>query len=499
MNGLEEIQDCIKSFIDEKVQIQKEIAKIEEKRTQLAQVRNEKKKNNTENIEINELGKQISELGNQSQELQNKLDFKVYGVKSQINLIIDNSVAESMRKIRKINDEILELEQKNTNLKERSERYKLQKQEFYLRFGRIPELSENAKKDNEFQEKEAKTRTIKIEKLKKGIEDIKDQITILAVAKRNIKNGNWNLILENEDVQEDEIRIEPVIIEELEPIEELYIEEFGTVEEIYVEPFELMEEIKIGEIGEIEEIEELEPIENIEASSIDEIEQLARAIVEEIVIEQTSPKVEEEIIPFEEKAEKKEKVIIPLFGQKTTISNITVKIEEKQLLYKAQMSNGEEIKIYPTQLSTENVILRDKQNREECKEILINYAISEYKAFDKKVMNKIDPLICELLIECAEKYNLEAQNLIYNYAMSFSDSGEIDLETVPGIVYNLSYIEESELNRKEKSIIKKICKNTSKNSRIEVIESFTGFRKVKYLFKRIFAVNNVKVLPEAKY
>ena len=499
MNGLDEIQVYIKSFIDEKVQIQQEISTIEEKRVQLAQERNEKKKNNAVNVEINELGNQISELGNRSQELQNKLDFKVYEIKSQINLIINNAVAENMRKIRQINDEIIELEQKNNNLKERNERYKLQKQEFCLRFGRMPELSENAKKDNEFQAREAKKRKIIIQELEESIENIKNQIDILFATKVNIKKGNWNLEEIETKTKEEVIHIEPVIIEELDPIEELYVEDFGPIEQIYVEPFELIEEIKIEEINSVGELNIQEIQENEDTDSIDAIEQLARAIVEEIVVEQTNTKVEEEIIPFEDKVEKKEKVIIPLFGQITKISNITVKFEEEQLVYKAQMSDGEEIKICPAQLSTENVILRDKQNREECKEILINYAISEYKNFDKKVMNKIDPLICELLIECSEKYNLNAQNLIYNYAMSFSNDGEVDLETVPGIIYNLSYMEDSELSRKEKAIIKKICKSTSKNSRIEVIESFTGFKKIKYLLKRIFAVNNVKVLPEAKY
>ena len=41
MNGLEEIRECIKDFICKKEQVQKQITKIEEKRTQLAQKRNE--------------------------------------------------------------------------------------------------------------------------------------------------------------------------------------------------------------------------------------------------------------------------------------------------------------------------------------------------------------------------------------------------------------------------------------------------------------------------
>ena len=44
MNGLEEIQGFIKNFICEKEQTQAKIGKIEEKRRQLAEQRNSKKK-----------------------------------------------------------------------------------------------------------------------------------------------------------------------------------------------------------------------------------------------------------------------------------------------------------------------------------------------------------------------------------------------------------------------------------------------------------------------
>ena len=44
MNGLEEIQGNIKNFIAEKQQVKKQISEIEQKRTELAQKRNEMKK-----------------------------------------------------------------------------------------------------------------------------------------------------------------------------------------------------------------------------------------------------------------------------------------------------------------------------------------------------------------------------------------------------------------------------------------------------------------------
>lgn len=455
MNRLEEIREYIKNFICEKEQVQKQIAEIEEKRTQLAQQRNEKKKSNSDWSEINELGRQITEFGNQSQELQNKLDFKCYEVKSQINLIIDNLVLENIRKIRKLEDEIQLL-------------------------------------------KEISKSELEISQLKEKATQLENEIAVLTGFKEVVKKGNWSSIIEDENTSE-EIYIEPLIIEEMEPIEEISIEEFVQPEELYVEEFQPIEELHIEEFKEAEEaqIESQTVVETVEEKTVmDEIEELARAIVEEIVAEQTKP---EDIITFEDENENKEKVIIPLFGQRATISNITVKIEDRELVYKAQMSDGEEVKIYPARIGEENVLLRDKQSREECKEILINYSISEYRMFDKKVVSKIDPLICELLSECAERYGYNAPELIYDYAISFSHNVDSDTESIPTIVYNLSYIEQSDLNKKEKAIINKICRNANKNDNIDIIGTFFGFKGIKYLFKKLFAINNVKVLPEAKY
>lgn len=475
MNGLEEVREHIRNFICEKEQVQQQIAEIEEKRTQLAQQRNKKKKSNSDWSKINELGRQITELGNQSQELQNKLDFKFHEVKAQTNMVIDNLVVEDIRKIRKIEDEIQLL-------------------------------------------KEITKSELEITKLKEKATQLESEITVLAGLKGVVKNRNWSSIVEDENASE-EICIEPLIIEEMEPIEEISIEEFVQPEELYVEEFQPVEELHIEEFKETDENQtEAKTVVAVveETNIVDEIEKVARAIVEEIVAEQTRDfnvdKIEnqknaqsdidtivedtpEDIIAFEEN---KEKVTIPLFGQRATISNINVKFEDGELVYKAQMSDGEEVKIYPAKMEEESVLLRDKQSREECKEILVNYSISEYRALDKKVVSKIDPLVCELLSECAERYGYSAPELIYEYAMSFAYDVDDD-ELIPTIVYNISYIEQSNLSKKEQSIINKICRNAKKNNKIDIIETFSKFKGIKYIFKRIFAINNVKVLPDAKY
>lgn len=598
MNGLEEIQKIIKNFVNESKQAKQQITEIETKRTQLAQERNEKKYANTNKCEaeISALGKQISELGNQSQELQNKLNIKFNEVKKLVNLTIDNLIAEEIRKVRKIDEERQDLEDKILLQKERETKYEMQKQEFYERFGRMPELSENAKKEDEVQDRQCLTYKARIEEIKELVENEEVRLVELAKIKRDFKNGNWSNILDSEDIieeteeiaeeietvesvektekivetdecieeaektieiienVEEEAAVLPLIdeetqIEEFEPIEKIQVEEFEPIEEIQVEKFEPIEEIQVEKFEPVEEmqvekfepveevqVEEFEPVEEIqieeiktleevkteellseeqEQKPIDEIEELAKAIVEEIVAEQTKDlnigKVEEqqegvpetkieeqEIITYEEKEKEEEKVKIPAFEENVIISNIIAKIEDGEVVYKAQISNGEEIKVYPAKLTIGNAFLNDKEIREEIKEVLINYAVAEYRVLDKNVIKKIDPTVCEVLNRFAKKYNYDARNLIYNYAMSFSKKEDVEVEAVP-IIYNFSYIGNTNLSKKEKVIISKICKNAIKNEKVDVIGCVTGIGKIKYMLKRIFATNNANALPEGKY
>lgn len=545
MNELEEIQKIIKNFVNESKQVKKQISEIESKRTQLAQERNEKKNANTSDCgaEISALGKQISELGNQSQELQNKLDLKFNEMKRLVNLTIDNLITEGIRKVRKIDEERQELENKILLQEERDTKYEMQKQEFYERFGRMPELSEKAKKEDEIQDKQCLTYQAGIKELENLIVGMEVELAELATVKRNFKNRNWSDIIGSENLEEEAIVLplmeEEIQIEELQPIEYVKVEDFEPIEEIEieelnVEPFDI-EEIEEQEttknsesIEIVEEFEEQEPIVNveqvekiepvIEQKQVDEVEELAKAIVEEIIAEQTkdlninkveeqqeiikqaeeeTDTVEQEIITFEEK-EKEEKVNTPVFEEKITLSNIIAKIEDGEIVYKVQVSNGEEFKVYPT-LETRNILLNDKECREEIKEILINYAVAEYRLLDNKVINKIDPTVCEVLERFANKYNYDARYLIYNYAMSFSKNGENEIDIAIPITYNFSYLKGTNLSKKEKKVISKICKNALKNEKVDIIGSVKGFSRIKYVLKRLFAANNTNALPEGKY
>ncbi len=76
------------------------------------------------------LGKQISELGNQSQELQNKLDAKYIDVKKVVNLMVDNLIAEGIRKARKLDEHIEELQEKITIKKKEKQNTKFKSKNF---------------------------------------------------------------------------------------------------------------------------------------------------------------------------------------------------------------------------------------------------------------------------------------------------------------------------------------------------------------------------------
>lgn len=539
MNGLEEIQKTIGNFAEESKQTKQQIAQIEKKRAHLAHERNEMKKHNAASwsVEINVLGNQITELGNQSQELQNKLDAKYIEVKKVVNLMVDNQVAENIRKINKLDEEIQELKANISEQEEIRAKYEAQKQDFYERFGRVPELSENAVEEEKNQEQKCEQAKGEIECAQEIIEGIKEKIASFIDVKQDFKNKNWSKFI-NEEVEVLPFSVEDIEVEEFEPVEELVVEKIEPLEELVIEPFEekTVKENKIREFKTFgtqaeekdlqrawnfasysEEIPETEDIFNLSeikqpASVIKEakvqpqveydIEKIAQAIVDEIVSKQAQtvqnvveqPK-EEEIIAFEETNDTEN--VEPVFEGKIAIENIIVKIENDEIIYKAQINNGDEIKVYPVKSTSWNMFLDDKEKRKEIKEKIINYSVTQYKAFDKNVIKKIDPSVCEVFEQFAEKYGYDESGLIYNYAMSYSNSVESD--EMPAITYNFSYLESLRLSKQERRVVDRICKEARKNMYIDVIGNLGGFAKIKFLFKKIFASNKENALPETKY
>ena len=334
------------------------------------------------------------------------------------------------------------------------------------------------------------------------IEDIEENI-------KNIENANSVEIVENEENIEVEYiePLEEIELEEIQPIEEISLEEITPIQEVKIEEIEPIQEVKVEEISEPKEIslEEIQPIEEIKIEDINineaEKEEIKTETINIINNDNEETKeiqeVEQEIIEYEKPLEETRE--IPTLNEKVALINIIVKIEEKELVYRAQLSNGKEISIYPTKEKSRNLLLKYKENIEEIKEILINYAVAEYRNLDKKVIKKIDPIICEVLTSFAKQYNYDAQSLIYNYAMTFSKYEEYEVENIPNITYNVSYLEGTNLSKKEKEILSKICKSAKKNEKIDIIGCNTGFSKIRYILKRTFNTNNENALPEGKY
>ena len=197
------LRECIEKFIFEKQEISNEISKIERERNRIAQQRNEEKKNmkyvnadtSKMEAEVSELGRKIAELGNKSQELQRKIDAKSLNIKNEINSEIDGLISEENYKILSIEITKKELEEKITENEAKVKKYELQKNEFYSRFGRMPELSENSKKEIHSHEEECNRAKEKIVGLNKEISNIQESNIVTMDSldkeqKRAIVNSN---------------------------------------------------------------------------------------------------------------------------------------------------------------------------------------------------------------------------------------------------------------------------------------------------------------------
>ncbi|MCI8273678.1 MAG: hypothetical protein HFJ55_06325 [Clostridia bacterium] len=342
---------------------------------------------------------------------------------------------------------------------EKSEQIKEMETEQVQQIGEI-DLNESNLNIRLFEEVERDSKTELIEETEK-LETV--QIVSEVETKANENNEN----IEEQDIQEEVTQI----------IEEI-------VQNIVSKP---IEEIKQDVQTIKEELEQEEAIQLVSEEMQKEIQQIEEN--EQDIIAQP---IQEEIIAFEEEQEETNKYVKGI-----KLTNIIVKFEDSELVYKAALNNGEEITLKP-RTEEGNILLKDREKREKIKQVLINYAVAEHRGLDKKVVKKIDPIICELFRKYAEKYNSNEQELIFNYAMSFSTTEKIEINAVPDITYNMPTISRTNLKKKEKNILAKICKNAKDNVKIYLIGNNTGLSKLKYVFKRAFSTNKVNALPEGK-
>ncbi len=250
---------------------------------------------------------------------------------------------------------------------------------------------------------------------------------------------------------------------------------------------EILESQEIENTNENEQVqlinEELKPIEEI---AIDPVLTDYYNNINEI-----TKNLEKEIITLEETEENQ--LVNTNTEEPTTIKNIVVKVENGELIYKAELSNETTIKIYPIK---EKILEKEKFERETWKRELIEYSAKNYRNLRNIAIKKMDPIVCEILDRYAVQYDIDSQNLVYNYVMSFSSIDDYDSDILPAITYNLSYINEAKISKKEIRTLQKIVKNSTQNALVDIIGNVTLSEKIKCFMKKIFNISSANILPE---
>ena len=253
---------------------------------------------------------------------------------------------------------------------------------------------------------------------------------------------------------------------------------------------------QINEIIEKQEIENKEENEQVQLIN-EELKPIEEIAIDPVLtdyynnINEIIKNLEKEIITLEETEENQ--LVNTNTEEPTTIKNIVVKVENGELIYKAELSNETTIKIYPVK---EKILEKEKFERETWKRELIEYSAKNYRNLRNIAIKKMDPIVCEILDRFAVQYDVDSQNLVYNYVMSFSSIDDYDSDILPAITYNLSYINEAKISKKEIKILQKIVKNSTQNALVDIIGNVTLSEKIKCFMKKIFNISSANILPE---
>ena len=248
---------------------------------------------------------------------------------------------------------------------------------------------------------------------------------------------------------------------------------------------------QINEIIEKQEIENKEENEQVQLIN-EELKPIEEIAIDPVLtdyynnINEITKNLEKEIITLEETEENQ--LVNTNTEEPTTIKNIVVKVENGELIYKAELSNETTIKIYPVK---EKILEKETWKRE-----LIEYSAKNYRNLRNIAIKKMDPIVCEILDRFAVQYDVDSQNLVYNYVMSFSSIDDYDSDILPAITYNLSYINEAKISKKEIKILQKIVKNSTQNALVDIIGNVTLSEKIKCFMKKIFNISSANILPE---
>lgn len=253
---------------------------------------------------------------------------------------------------------------------------------------------------------------------------------------------------------------------------------------------------QIDEILESQEIENKNENEQVQLIN-EELKPIEEIAIDPVLtdyynnINEITKNLEKEIITLEESEENQ--LVNTNTEEPTTIKNIVVKVENGELIYKAELSNETTIKIYPIK---EKILEKEKFERETWKRELIEYSAKNYRNLRNIAIKKMDPIVCEILDRYAVQYDMDSQNLVYNYVMSFSSIDDYDSDILPAITYNLSYINEAKISKKEIKILQKIVKNSTQNALVDIIGNVTLLEKIKCFMKKIFNISSANILPE---
>lgn len=430
---MEELINELDIFVNEKAVLNAQIRDIENKRNELAKERNTKKaQNKIKNDE--EIWSEVNCLGKQISDLGNQSQWFQNQINSKLLRVREQAFIE-------IDNLIAESVRKSRIISEQIEenRDNLDPEEIY-------ELTDN-------------------------INEIGQSMARVMFAKRLIKHNqivdviNLFSITETEDSQEQSEQINEII------------------EKQEIENKEEKEQVQLIN-------EELKPIEEIAVDPTltdyyNNINEITRILEKHFAKEQeiiTFENNNEEIIENENHEE-----------EPVSIENIVVKIEDNELVYKAELSNKKTMKIYPVK---EKLLEKEKFERETWKRELIEFSANTYRNFRNVVVKKMDPIVCEILDRFAVQYDVDSQNLVYNYVMSFSKIDEYDSDILPAITYNLSYINEAKISKKEIKTLQKIVKNSTQNALVDIIGNVTMTEKIKCFMRKIFNISSANILPE---
>ena len=430
---MEELINELDIFVNEKAVLSAQIRDIESKRNELAKERNTKKAQNKINND-EDVWSEVNCLGKQISDLGNQSQWFQNQINSKLLRVREQAFIE-------IDNLIAESVRKSRIISEQIEenRDNLDPEEIY-------ELTDNI---NEIGQSMARIMFAKRLIKHNQIVDVINLFSTTEIEESQEQSEQINEIIEKQEIENKEENEQVQLInEELKPIEEIAID--PTLTDYY--------------------------------NNINEITR---------ILERHFAK-EQEIITFENNNEE----IIEnenLEEEPVSIKNIVVKIEDNELVYKAELSNKKTMKIYPVK---EKLLEKEKFERETWKRELIEFSANNYRNFRNVVVKKMDPIVCEILDRFAVQYDVDSQNLVYNYVMSFSKIDEYDSDILPAITYNLSYINEAKISKKEIKTLQKIVKNSTQNALVDIIGNVTLLEKIKCFMKKIFNISSANILPE---